>query len=94
MGSCGDLLAGNGQHGRKVRRVLKAGERFGMHSLRHSLATYSVSQGKDPMAVQCLLRHSNVHMALHLYAHGRSQDRLGAQGDILTAFCRPFATVL
>jgi site-specific recombinase XerD len=44
--------------------ALKAGERFEMHSPRHSLVTYSVSHGADPMAVQGLLRHSNVHMAL------------------------------
>jgi len=40
--------------------ALKAGERFEMHSPRHSLVTYSVSHGADPMAVQGLLRHSNV----------------------------------
>jgi hypothetical protein len=39
--------------------------------------------------VQDILRHSNVHTALHLYSHGRSQDRLDAQGAMLDAFFTP-----
>jgi hypothetical protein len=60
-----------------------------MHSLRHSLATYLVSQGCDPKTVQGMLRHSNVHTTLQLYSHGRSQDRLDAQGTMLDAFFTP-----
>ncbi len=74
--------------------VIKAGERLGMHSLRHSLATYLVSQGRDPKTVQGLLRHSNVHTTLQLYAHGRNQDRMDAQGAMLDAFFKPPATVV
>lgn len=69
--------------------VIKAGERLRMHSLRHSLATYFVSQGCDPKTVQGILRHSNAHTTLQLYAHGRSQDRLNAQGTMLDAFFTP-----
>jgi hypothetical protein len=36
-----------------------------------------------------MLRHSNVHTALQLYSHGRSQDRLDAQGAMLDAFFTP-----
>lgn len=69
--------------------VIKPGEALGMHSLRHSLATYLVSQGCDPKTVQGMLRHSNVHTTLQLYSHGRSQDRLDAQGTMLDAFFTP-----
>ena len=36
-----------------------------------------------------MLRHSNVHTTLQLYSHGRSQDRLDAQGTMLDAFFTP-----
>ena len=36
-----------------------------------------------------MLRHSNVHTTLQLYSHGRSQDRLDAQGEMLAAFFKP-----
>jgi len=51
-----------------------------MHALRHSLATNLLSQGFDTKTVQDILRHSNVHTALQLYSHGRSQDRPGRSG--------------
>jgi site-specific recombinase XerD len=60
-----------------------------MHALRHSLATNLLSQGFDTKTVQDILRHSNVHTALQLYSHGRSQDRLDAQGAMLDAFFTP-----
>jgi hypothetical protein len=41
-----------------------------------------------------MLRHSNVHTTLQLYSHGRSQDRLNAQGAMLDAFFTPPATVV
>lgn len=68
--------------------VLKPGEKvqFGMHNLRHSLATYLIAVGCDVKTVQSILRHSNPLTTLQLYAHGRSQDRSDAQGDMLTAF--------
>jgi integrase len=68
--------------------VLKPGEKvqFGMHNLRHSLATYLIAVGCDVKTVQGILRHSNPLTTLQLYAHGRSQDRSDAQGEILTAF--------
>jgi site-specific recombinase XerD len=68
--------------------VIKRGERLGMHSLRHSLATYLVSQGCDPKTVQGMLRLSNLHTTLQLYSHGRSQDRLDARPLCWTHFSR------
>jgi len=71
--------------------VLKKGEKvqFGMHNLRHSLATYLIAVGRDVKTVQTILRHANPMTTLQLYAHGRSQDRSDAQGEMLTAFFAP-----
>jgi integrase len=70
--------------------VLKQGDtvRFGFHNLRHSLATFLVQAGKDPKTVQTL-RHADVHTTLQIYAHSRNEDRMTAQGDMLTAFFAP-----
>jgi site-specific recombinase XerD len=71
--------------------VLKESDtiRFGFHNLRHSLATFLVQAGKDSKTVQRLLRHANVHTTLQIYAHGWNEDRMTAQGDMLTAFLAP-----
>jgi integrase len=69
------------------------GVRFGYHNLRHSLATFLVSAGKDPKTVQALLRHADVTTTLGIYAHSRNEDRMAAQGDMLTAFFAPSASV-
>jgi site-specific recombinase XerD len=41
--------------------------RFGFHTLRHSLASYLVQQGKDPKTVQTLLRHADVATTVGIY---------------------------
>ena len=69
--------------------LIKLGERFGGHNLRHSLATFLVALKTDPKTVQGLLRHSNVTTTLALYAHGRNQDRAAAQDAVITAFFAP-----
>lgn len=71
--------------------VLMAGDktRFGFHNLRHSLATFLVSSGKDPKTVQGLLRHAHVSTTLQIYAHSRNDDRMEAQGSMLTAIFAP-----
>jgi integrase len=68
--------------------IVKPGDkiRFGLHTLRHGLASYLVGQGKDPKVVQTMLRHSDVHTTLQIYAHSCSEDRMAAQADMLTAF--------
>jgi integrase len=75
--------------------VLKEGEkvRWGYHNLRHSLSTFLVAAGRDPKTVQGLLRHANVQTTLQVYSHGRNEDRMAAQGDLLTAFFAPPGTV-
>jgi len=75
--------------------VLKEGERvrWGFHNLRHSLASFLVAQGTDPKTVQALLRHADVTTTLGIYAHSHSESRMTAQGEMLTAFFTPTATV-
>lgn len=67
--------------------VFSAGDRcrFGFHNLRHSLASFLVRSKTDPKTVQALLRHSDVKTTLQLYAHSVSEDRMLAQGEVLTA---------
>lgn len=60
--------------------------RFGFHNLRHSLASFLVSQGTDPKTVQGLLRHADVKTTLGIYAHSHNEARMIAQGDMMTAF--------
>ena len=71
--------------------VLKEGDkvRWGYGNLRHSLASFLVQAGKDPKTVPTLLRHAHVHTTLQIYAHSRNEDRMAAQGDMLTAFFAP-----
>jgi integrase len=64
-------------------------DRFGCHNLRHSLATFLVALKYDPKTVQGLLRHSDVHTTLQLYAHGRHSDRLLAHEAAVSAFFSP-----
>ncbi|HLJ89103.1 MAG TPA: site-specific integrase [Candidatus Angelobacter sp.] len=62
---------------------------FGFHALRHSLATFLVSNDVDPKTVQGLLRHANVTTTLQLYAKAVDGKRLKAQEQVLTAMLRP-----
>jgi integrase len=68
--------------------ILKEGDtktRFGFHVLRHSLASFLVQQGKNATVVKEMMRHSDVQTTLNIYSHGRSEDRMAAQADYLTA---------
>jgi integrase len=70
--------------------ALKAGvvpddcKRFGLHNLRHGLATFLIENGHDPVVVQRMLRHSNVAMSMH-YLHLSKRAR-AAQGEFLERF--------
>jgi len=68
--------------------ILKPGSkiRWGLHCMRHGLASFLIQQGKNPTTVKELLRHSDVATTLQLYSHGNSADRIAAQGDMLEAF--------
>lgn len=67
--------------------------RWGYHNLRHSLASFLVQTGKDPKTVQTMLRHADIKTTLQIYAHSRNEDRMAAQGDLLTAFFAPASRV-
>jgi len=59
--------------------------RFGLHNLRHSLASFLIRIRTDPKTVQTLLRHSDVKLTLQVYTHAVSRDRMAAAGKMLTA---------
>jgi len=48
--------------------------RFGMHALRHSLATFLAEQGTEPEVIQRILRHSTLPMTMR-YTHLRKLSR-------------------
>jgi hypothetical protein len=59
--------------------VLAEGDRrrFGFHNLRHSLASYLVTQTKtDIKTVQAMLRHADSGTTLDLYTHAINSDKL------------------
>jgi site-specific recombinase XerD len=64
---------------------LKPGQRFGFHNLRHSLATFLVSRGKDVKTIQELLRHAKVSTTLDLYSQAIDEAKLEAQEEIAAA---------
>ena len=68
--------------------VLKRGQRFGWHNLRHSLATYLINKENDTKTVQGLLRHANVSTTLGLYAQSVNSSMVEAQESMLKAILR------
>ena len=58
-------------------------QRFGWHNLRHSLATWLVSNGVDAKTVSGILRHSNIRTTLGLYSHAVDANKLSAQEQFL-----------
>ncbi len=46
-----------------------------LHSLRHSFGSWSLANGGDIMAVQCLLGHSKPSTTLNLYGHALPGQR-------------------
>lgn len=63
-------------------------KRWGWHNLRHSLASWLVSNGVDLKTVSSMLRHSNVKTTLGIYSHAVDSNKLAAQGQFLdTLLC-------
>jgi integrase len=56
---------------------------LGGHNLRHSLASWLVSNGVDVKTVSSMLRHSNVKTTLGIYSHAVDSNKLAAQGQFL-----------
>jgi site-specific recombinase XerD len=73
--------------------VIKAGERIGWHTLRHSLASFMVSTGVNPATAQRMLRHSNVSMTLQVYSHACSSDLIQAQDAVMREILTPSGMV-
>jgi integrase len=64
--------------------------RFGFHNLRHSLASYLVTQTKtDVKTVQSMLRHADIGTTLDIYTHAINKDKLVAQNLVMEAMLKP-----
>jgi integrase len=73
----------NGAGVLRVRYIDLSGnpiKRWGWHNLRHSLASWLVSNGVDVKTVSSMLRHSNVRTTLAIYSHAVDANKLAAQG--------------
>jgi len=63
-----------------------AGQRFGLHNLRHSLSNWLVNKAKiEPKTVQGILRHARIQTTLDLYTQEDSDQARAAQGQFLAA---------
>jgi integrase len=70
------------------------GHRFGLHSLRHSLASFIVVTAKvDPKTAQEFLRHAKVQTTLQLYTQANGNETRAAQGAWLKAMRTPSGPV-
>ena len=69
-------------------KVIRPEERFGFHSLRHSLSTWVNNATKDVKVVQTLLRHSNPDITVGTYIHGVPEENLKAQGLYVAAMMK------
>jgi len=57
--------------------------RSGFHSLRHSSASYLVTQTKtDVKTVQSMLQHGDISTTLDICTHAMSKDKLAAQNQV------------
>lgn len=65
--------------------IIQPGERFGFHSLRHSLSTWVHSVTKDLKVAQTMLRHSKPDITAGTYIHGVPEENRKAQGKFMLA---------
>jgi integrase len=70
----------------KAGVVLKPGQRFGFHNLRHSLSSLLITgQKSDVRTTQDILRHSSSATTLDLYTQSPMAQRIAAQESVLRA---------
>ena len=69
-------------------KVIQPDERFGFHSLRHSLSTWVNNTTKDVKVVQTLLRHSNPDITVGTYIHCVPEENLKAQESYVAAMMK------
>ncbi len=79
----------------KAGVILKPGQRFGFHNLRHSLSSLLITgQKSDVRTTQDILRHSSSATTLDLYTQSPMAQRIAAQESVLDAILRqPIRTV-
>jgi integrase len=64
--------------------------RFGLHSMRHGLATWLADRGVHPSVIQRMLRHSSPNMTMH-YIHS---DARKAQEELVEELLPPVSHLL
>jgi integrase len=57
-------------------------QRFGFHCFRHTLASFLLAQGNNPVLIKNLLRWSKISM-LDVYGHVMTDEKIAAQGSML-----------
>ena len=73
----------------KAGVVLKPGQRFGFHNLRHSLSSLLITgQKSDVRTTQDILRHSSSATTLDLYTQSPMAQRIAAQESVLNAILK------
>ncbi len=73
----------------KAGVVLKPGQRFGFHNLRHSLSSLLITgQKSDVRTTQDILRHSSSATTLDLYTQSPMAQRIAAQESVLSAILK------
>jgi integrase len=70
----------------KAGVILKPGQRFGFHNLRHSLSTLLITGKKaDVRTTQDIMRHSSSSTTIELYTQSPMEMRITAQEEVLSA---------
>jgi integrase len=73
----------------KAGVILKPGQRFGFHNLRHSLSSLLITgQKSDVRTTQDILRHSSSATTLDLYTQSPMAQRIAAQESVLRAILK------
>jgi len=73
----------------KAGVILKPGQRFGFHNLRHSLSSLLITgQKSDVRTTQDILRHSSSATTIDLYTRSPMAQRIAAQESVLKAILK------
>lgn len=73
----------------KAGVILKPGQRFGFHNLRHSLSSLLITgQKADVRTTQDILRHSSSATTIQLYTQSPMAQRIAAQEQVLNAILK------
>ena len=67
---------------RGARGIATAGPKYGMHSLRHAVASLFIKQGFTPKRERALMGHSTIQMTFDTYGHlfpSQTEDRVAME---------------